>query len=81
MFESRSTPAATALAAVPLDSYAGLAPDEIVAECEALGRLESRVKAHQLAAARALETSKARTLGLPGNENFDEIIREYLATR
>jgi nucleoside-diphosphate-sugar epimerase len=29
----------------------------------------------------ALETSKARTLGLPGNENFDEIIREYLATR
>ena len=48
-----------ALAAVPLASYAGLAPDEIVAECEALGRLESRVKAHQLAAARALETSKA----------------------
>ncbi|WP_332642661.1 HNH endonuclease signature motif containing protein [Aeromicrobium sp.] len=48
-----------ALAAIPLDSYAGLAPDEIVAECEALGRLESQVKAHQLAAARALETSKA----------------------
>ena len=59
MFESRSTPAAAALRAVPLDSYAGLAPDEIVAECEALGRLGSQVKAHQLAAARALETSKA----------------------
>lgn len=53
-----------ALAAVPLDSYSGLAPAEIVAECEALGRLESQVKAHQLAAARALETSKAAaTLG------------------
>ncbi len=59
MFESRSAPAAQALAAVPLDSYAGLAPAEIVAECEALGRLEARVKAHQLAAARALETSRA----------------------
>lgn len=59
MFESRPAPAAAALHAVPLDSYAGLAPDEIVAECEALGRLESQVKAHQLAAARALETSRA----------------------
>jgi nucleoside-diphosphate-sugar epimerase len=29
----------------------------------------------------ALDTSKARALGLPGNEHFDEIIREYLATR
>ncbi len=64
MFESRSAAAAEALAAVPLDSYAGLTPAEIVAECEALGRLESQVKAHQLAAARALQTSKAAdTLG------------------
>ena len=59
MFESRSAAAAQALAAVPLDSYAGLAAVEIVAECQALGRLEAQVKAHQLAAARALETSQA----------------------
>src|SRR4051794_33792299 len=64
MFESRSAPAAAALRAVSLDSYAGLAPDEILAECGALGRLEAQVKAHQLAAARALETSEAAaTLG------------------
>ena len=65
MFESPSPAnAAAVLDAIPLDSYAGLAPAEIVAACEALGRLESRVKAHQLAAARALETSKAAaTLG------------------
>ncbi len=64
MFESRSAAAAQALAGVPLDSYARLAPAEIVAECEALGRLEARVKAHLLAAARALETSRAAsTLG------------------
>jgi nucleoside-diphosphate-sugar epimerase len=29
----------------------------------------------------ALDTAKARALGLPGNADFDEIIREYLATR
>ena len=52
MFESPSPAnAAAVLDAIPLDSYAGLAPAEIVAACEALGRLESRVKAHQLAAA------------------------------
>lgn len=65
MFDSPSpATAAAVLDAIPLASYAGLAPAEIVAACEALGRLESRVKAHQLAAARALETSEAaNTLG------------------
>jgi hypothetical protein len=44
---------------IALTSYDGLAPAEQVAACEALARLESRVKAHQIAAARAAEKSKA----------------------
>jgi hypothetical protein len=50
---------AAALDTVPLDSYGGLSQLEQVAACEALARLESRVKAHQIAAARAAERSKA----------------------
>lgn len=50
---------ADALDAVSLDSYDQLTQLEQIAACEALARLESRVKAHQLAAARAAEQSKA----------------------
>lgn len=49
----------TALDAVPLDAYAGLAPAEQVSACELLARLEARVQAHRLAAARAAEKSNA----------------------
>jgi hypothetical protein len=48
-----------ALDAVRLDSYDQLTALEQIAACEVLARLESRVKAHQLAAARAAERSKA----------------------
>ena len=48
-----------ALNAVPLDSYERMTPLEQIAACEALARLESQVKAHQIAAARAAERSKA----------------------
>jgi len=48
-----------ALDAVRLDSYEQLTAQEQIAACGALARLESRVKAHQIAAARAAERSKA----------------------
>lgn len=68
MFEASQSPvagppsltaAAAVLDAIPLDSYEGLAPAEQVVACEQLGRLESRVKAHQLAVAGAMETCRA----------------------
>ena len=53
-----------ALDAVPLDSYAALSSSERAAACESLMRLEARVKAHQMAAARsAHETGTAREMG------------------
>ncbi len=52
------------LDAVPLASYANLSPAERAAACESLMRLEARVKAHQMAAARsAHETGTAREMG------------------
>lgn len=62
MFESSSTGPAAAAAVLdrtPLDSYFRMTPAEQIAACEALGRLEARVKAHQFAAARAADASKA----------------------
>jgi hypothetical protein len=64
MFESTQTPPSLAgvaalLDTIPLDSYDRMSPAEQVAACGALGRLEARVKAHQLAAAGAAERSKA----------------------
>jgi hypothetical protein len=58
MFEPL-VPVAEALAAVPLDGYGALDPTQQLAACEQLARLEARVKAHQLAAARAADASKA----------------------
>jgi hypothetical protein len=52
-------PVAEALAAVPLDAYGSPGPTQQLAACEQLARLEARVMAHQLAAARAAEASKA----------------------
>ena len=52
------------LDAVPLDSYAALSSSERAAACESLMRLEARVKAHQMAAARsAHESGTARDMG------------------
>ena len=44
---------------IPTESYAALAPGEQVAACTQLARLEARVKAHQMAAARAVQDSNA----------------------
>jgi hypothetical protein len=53
-----------ALDAVPLDSYAALSSSERAAACESLMRLEARVKAHQMAAARSAHASgTAREMG------------------
>jgi hypothetical protein len=59
MFESAIATAAQALDLVRLESYALLEPAQQLVACEHLARLEARVKAHQLAAARAAEASKA----------------------
>lgn len=49
---------------VPLDSYAALSSTDLAAACESLMRLEARVKAHQMSAARsAHETGAAREMG------------------
>ncbi|VXB34629.1 HNH endonuclease signature motif containing protein [Aeromicrobium sp. 9AM] len=48
-----------ALDAIELDTYDRMSPREQIAACEALGRLESRVKAHQMAAAAAADRSEA----------------------
>jgi hypothetical protein len=56
---SQLAEAARILDAIGLTSYEALTPAEQVAACESLGRLEARVKAHQIAAARALESSRA----------------------
>jgi hypothetical protein len=58
MFEPL-VPVAEALAAVPLAAYGELDPAQQLAACEQLARLEARIKAHQLAAARAADASKA----------------------
>lgn len=50
---------AAMLDSILLDSYDRMAAREQIAACEALGRLESRIKAHQLAAAAAADRSKA----------------------
>jgi hypothetical protein len=50
---------AEALDVIRLDVYGSLDPAQQLAVCEQLGRLEARVKAHQLAAARAADASKA----------------------
>ncbi|KAA1398191.1 DUF222 domain-containing protein [Aeromicrobium ginsengisoli] len=47
------------LDAIELDTYEHMSAREQIAACEALGRLESRVKAHQLAAAAAADRSEA----------------------
>ncbi|MRK01403.1 DUF222 domain-containing protein [Aeromicrobium sp. S22] len=59
MFEQSIRAAGEALDAVRLDSYDRMSPAEQIAACEALARLEARVKAHQLAAAGAADRSKA----------------------
>ncbi|MET0931578.1 MAG: DUF222 domain-containing protein [Aeromicrobium sp.] len=59
MFESAIATASQALDLVRLESYALLGPADQLAACEQLARLEARVKAHQLAAARAADASKA----------------------
>jgi hypothetical protein len=59
MFDSAIATAAQALDLVRLESYALLEPADQIVACEQLARLEARVKAHQLAAARAAEASKA----------------------
>ncbi|MEJ7633594.1 DUF222 domain-containing protein [Aeromicrobium sp.] len=68
MFESSPLPtavapalsaAAGALDSIALGSYATLTQAGQIAACEALARLESRVKAHQLAAAHAADASEA----------------------
>ena len=59
MFDTAIATAARALDLVRLESYALLEPADQIAACEQLARLEARVKAHQLAAARAAEASKA----------------------
>lgn len=59
MFESAIATATQALAGVPLESYAQLAAADQIVACEQLARLEARVKAHQLAAARAADASNA----------------------
>ncbi|MBC7630190.1 HNH endonuclease signature motif containing protein [Aeromicrobium sp.] len=68
MFESVQSPAgalpcvagaAAVLDAIPLGSYGAMSPAEQIGACESLARLEARVKAHQFAAARAADTSKA----------------------
>lgn len=59
MFESAIATAAQALGLVSLESYALLGPADQLAACEQLARLEARVKAHQMAAARAADASKA----------------------
>jgi len=59
MFESAIATAAQALDLVRLDAYVQLGPADQLAACEQLARLEARVKAHQLAAARAADASKA----------------------
>lgn len=50
---------AAMLDSIALDSYERMAAREQIAACEALARLEARVKAHQLAAARAADRSDA----------------------
>lgn len=50
---------AGALDALRLDAYDQMAPEQQIAACEQLARVEARVKAHQLAAARAADVSKA----------------------
>lgn len=50
---------AAMLDSIPLDSYDRLAVRDQIAACEALGRIEARVKAHQLAAATAADEGDA----------------------
>lgn len=59
MFESTLGAAAAALDAMRLDAYDHLSAAEQIRACEMLGRLEARVKAHQLAAAAAADRSEA----------------------
>src|SRR5215212_3408905 len=62
MFEESSptlADVARALDGIGLDTYDRMSAREQIAACEALGRLESRVKAHQLAAAAAADRSEA----------------------
>jgi len=55
---------AEALDALRLDVYDSMQPAEQIDACERLARLEARVTAHQLAAARAADASKAaRSVG------------------
>lgn len=59
MFESTLGAAAAALDAMRLDAYDHMSAAEQIRACEMLGRLEARVKAHQLAAAAAADRSQA----------------------
>lgn len=56
---SRLAEVGALLDSIGLDTYANLAVSEQVAACETLARIEARVKAHQLAAARAADESSA----------------------
>jgi hypothetical protein len=59
MFESAMGVIAEALDALRLDVYDSMQPADQMAAYEQLARLEARVRAHQLAAARAADASKA----------------------
>lgn len=65
MFESPPQPppsladVTALLDSIPVGVYGLMAPAEQIGACEALARLEARVKAHQLAAATAADRSKA----------------------